>query len=117
MTSGLTADDLPLLVSVHLPKTAGTSFRAALQAHYGNKLLEDYAMLPMQVPRGRREWQSLRDAYNARDQITPSTRAIHGHFLPVKYRLALRQRHHLAQRSCRQARVALPLLASRLRRR
>jgi hypothetical protein len=92
MTSGLTADDLPLLVSVHLPKTAGTSFRAALQAHYGNKLLEDYAMLPMQVPRGRREWQSLRDAYNARDQITPSTRAIHGHFLPVKYRLALRQR-------------------------
>lgn len=92
MTRGLKADDLPLLVSVHLPKTAGTSFRAALQAHYGDGLLEDYAMLPMQVPRGRREWQSLCASNNARDQIAPSTRAIHGHFLPVKYRVALRHR-------------------------
>ncbi len=88
----MTAEDLPLLVSVHLPKTAGTSFRAALQTHYRDSLLEDYAMLPMQLPRGRREWQSLRDAYRARDEITPSIRAIHGHFLPVKYRVALRDR-------------------------
>ena len=91
-TDDMTPHVLPLLVSVHLPKTAGTSFRAALQAYYGDGLLEDYAMLPMQVPRGRREILALRDAFNARRQITASTLAIHGHFLPVKYRVALRHR-------------------------
>jgi hypothetical protein len=88
----MTTDELPLLVSVHLPKTAGTSFRAALEAHYGDSLLEDYAMLPMQLPRGRREWRALCDAYNALHQIPAFTRAIHGHFLPVKYRVVLRHR-------------------------
>lgn len=93
----MTRDDVPvnarpLLVSVHLPKTAGTSFRAALKAHYGEALLEDYAMLPMQLSRGPREIMALRAAFNACRQFTASTRAIHGHFLPVKYRVALRRR-------------------------
>ena len=78
-----------MLVSLHLPKTAGTSFRSALRQHYGATLVEDYAMLPMQLPRGQREWQALWAAAAGRSALTPGTRAIHGHFLPVKYRLAL----------------------------
>jgi hypothetical protein len=79
----------PLLVSLHLPKTAGTSFRSTLQQHYGAALLEDYAMLPMQLPRGLREWRAVRDIGVARRAVSTSIRAIHGHFLPAKYRLAL----------------------------
>jgi len=79
----------PLLVSLHLPKTAGTSFRSALRQHYGAALVEDYAMLPMQLPRGRREWQALCAAPTARRALSADVRAVHGHFLVVKYRLAL----------------------------
>ena len=79
--------DLPLLVSLHLPKTAGTSFRIALRQHFGDALREDYAAPPMQAPRGQREWQALRGVAHARRSLR-GARAVHGHFLPVRYRLA-----------------------------
>lgn len=79
----------PLLVSLHLPKTAGTSFRLALEAHYGDRLVQDYAMLPMQLGRGRREWRAVCTAAAARRPLAPGVHAVHGHFLPIKYRLAL----------------------------
>lgn len=86
----MTADTHELLVSLHLPKTAGSSFAAALRQHYNERLYEDYRMLPMQLPRGRREWQALRDGLVQR--VPAGAMAIHGHFLPVKYRWPLRGR-------------------------
>lgn len=82
----------PLLISVHLPKTAGTSFARTLRAHYGPRLVEDYAMLPMQLPRGVRELRALRAGLAGASRLPADVQAIHGHFLPVKYRLALRGR-------------------------
>lgn len=79
-----------LLVSLHLPKTAGSSFATALRQHYQERLHEDYGMLPMQLPRGRREWQAVRDGLAQR--VPAGAAAIHGHFLPVKYRWPLRGR-------------------------
>jgi hypothetical protein len=34
--------ETPLLISVHIPKTAGTSFGAALEAHFGARLTHHY---------------------------------------------------------------------------
>src|SRR5207302_9855883 len=39
-----------MMVSVHLPKTAGKSFQAALTARFGESLLEDYRDFPMNTP-------------------------------------------------------------------
>ena len=52
------------LISVHLPKTAGWSFRAALDAEYGDDLLPIYR----DAEANGREW-----------------RAIHGHFKPRQF--------------------------------
>jgi hypothetical protein len=74
----------PLLVSLHLPKTAGTSFADALLRAYGTGLRLDYSMLPMQVPRGRRNLRALA-AWRAKIQLAAEAKAVHGHFLPVSY--------------------------------
>jgi hypothetical protein len=84
------SDAPSILVSVHLPKTAGTSFAMALRAHYGDRLVEDYTMVPLNRARGRREWDALRAGVAARAAGTLRHHAVHGHFLPLKYRLALR---------------------------
>lgn len=82
----------PLLVSVHMPKTAGTSFAHALREHFASELRQDYAAMPFNVPRGRRELQALRGGWALRHRIPGEVRAIHGHFLPLTYRLALASR-------------------------
>jgi hypothetical protein len=78
-----------LLISVHLPKTAGASFRASLKAHFGDKLVWDYSDRPInQAPLARKMdalKASFQLAYSYRDT---GTACIHGHFLPVKYRWA-----------------------------
>ena len=83
---------MPMLVSLHLPKTAGTSLRYAMRAHYGGRLLEDYDAPPMQVARGRRELSAVRSGLASRRSLADDVVAIHGHFLPVKYSIALRGR-------------------------
>ncbi|MEO6364619.1 MAG: hypothetical protein ABIO38_01000 [Luteimonas sp.] len=80
----------PMLVSLHLPKTAGTSLRYAMRAHYGARLLEDYDAPPMQVSRGRRELSAMTAGLAAKQRLSDDVTAIHGHFLPLKYRIALR---------------------------
>jgi hypothetical protein len=82
----------PLVVSVHLPKTAGTSFGAALKQAYGPGYLEDYADLPMQHAAWKRQWRALWSALRRAPGLPAPVRCVHGHFLPMKYRpLASRQ--------------------------
>lgn len=81
----------PTLVSVHFPKTAGTSFALALRQCFGDALQEDYGMLPLNRPRGAREWDAIRAGFATR-YPSAAPAAIHGHFLPIKYRIALRGR-------------------------
>ena len=75
---------LPLLISLHMPKTAGTSFALALHAHFGARLLEDYADLPMQHGRMQRRGRALLAARN-RPACLRGIDCVHGHFLPLKY--------------------------------
>lgn len=79
----------PLLVSLHLPKTAGTSFAVALQAHYGEHYQADYDDLPMQVAPWRRKLRALRGGWQLRRTGLAQVACLHGHFLPAKYLLAL----------------------------
>ncbi len=75
-----------------MPKTAGTSFAVALRQHFGDALAEDYDMHPFSRPRVRREWEAVRAGLAARGRLPDHVRAIHGHFLPVKYAIAQRGR-------------------------
>ncbi len=59
------------LISVHIPKTAGTAFRHVLLNVYGiTKVLDDYP--PDRI-------------YDPATQLDPKIAVIHGHFLPSKY--------------------------------
>ncbi len=78
----------PLLVSLHLPKTAGTSFSDTLRAAHGAGYRDDYADLPMQHGVWTRRRHALRAGLALRGRL-PEASCIHGHFLALKYRLAL----------------------------
>lgn len=74
-----------MLVSVHLPKTAGISFKATLRAHYGDRLREDYADLPIHHSRRDRTLHAFRAGLDAVATDVSGVQCIHGHFMPLKY--------------------------------
>jgi hypothetical protein len=73
-----------MLISVHVPKTAGTSMLHALRNHFGPTLLEDYSDHPGN-PLSIRNIDPHR-YFNTVPQIGKQVRCIHGHFHPLKYR-------------------------------
>lgn len=79
----------PLLVSLHLPKTAGTSFADTLRAAAGDGYRDDYADLPMQHGPWKRRRHALRAGLALRRHPPQDATCIHGHFLALKYRVAL----------------------------
>jgi len=80
------------LVSVHIPKTAGTAFRTILDEIYGEGLLLDYGdqysfmdvVKPGFVLRSRRLWKKIRRGAYLQDKT--NARCVHGHFRATKYR-------------------------------
>ena len=72
-----------LIVSVHIPKTGGVTFREALAELAGGHLVLDYEDRPL-APRsfGR----SLRERIRRAPELPPGTRVVHGHFVATKYR-------------------------------
>ena len=79
------------LVSVHVPKTAGTSFAAALRQLYGERLRADNGDRPLAHSRGQRRWAALRHACSMAGAVLPDA-CVHGHFMPAKYALVRRAR-------------------------
>jgi hypothetical protein len=79
--------DMPL-ISLHMPKAAGTSFQRVLAQAYGEGLRLDYTDLPVNTARPQREWAALRTGLRLRLQggLPPAVDCVHGHFLPLKYR-------------------------------
>jgi hypothetical protein len=76
-----------MIISVHLPKTAGTSFAAALERRYGAALLRDYADLPLNTRPRERNRSAVRNCLANADNAFAGVECIHGHFLPLKYLL------------------------------
>ena len=74
-----------MLVSIHMPKTAGTSFRGSLEEHFGDRFRHDYQDYPLaHSPQARR--QQARDRGEAaRATDFAGVDCVHGHFLPLKY--------------------------------
>ena len=70
-----------LIVSIHVPKTGGETFRDILEALTEGHLQRDYGDRPLAPPSIR---QRIRLA-TARPQLDPGTRAVHGHFVATKY--------------------------------
>lgn len=83
-----------MLVSVHLPKTAGSSFAALLAQYFGDTLRLDYADTPLHYSRKAVCWRAWRHTLTAGRKVSrgghvlaqDNMACIHGHFLPFKYR-------------------------------
>jgi hypothetical protein len=77
-----------MLISVHIPKTAGSSFLAAIEQHYGQKLRADYGDLPINESALRSNVKALLDClrFGVLGAGENELECIHGHFLPLKYR-------------------------------
>ncbi len=84
---GNASPGVKMLISVHLPKTAGTSFGASLKEKFGSRLLEDYGDLPLNTSRLRRNASALYRCIFDRGRRFAGIECVHGHFLPLKYRL------------------------------
>ena len=73
-----------MLISVHIPKTGGNSFRSVLQAHFGDRMLLDYGDKPMSKDTESRTRQAT--AYRLKAQnLSDTYDCVHGHFLATKY--------------------------------
>lgn len=74
-----------MMISVHIPKTAGTSFREILARRFGERLLLDYTDRPL-APGSR--WRRLRQSMLAPEEargIEARYDCVHGHFVAGKY--------------------------------
>lgn len=76
-----------MLISLHMPKTAGSSFLKAREAHFGERLLKDYDDIPINTPKYRRNARALSNCVSNRSNQLDGVDCIHGHFLPIKYYL------------------------------
>jgi hypothetical protein len=81
-----------LLISVHLPKTAGTSFAASLDKHFRTRLLRDYSDFPINTPQPERNRAALQASLRNAASDFAGVECIHGHFLPIKYLLLVHKR-------------------------
>jgi hypothetical protein len=74
-----------VLVSVHMPKTAGLSFRASLEACFGEGFRHDYQDYPLAQEAHLRRRQALDWGRAAQAADFAGVTCVHGHFLPLKY--------------------------------
>ena len=83
-----TSSQRPLVVSVHLPKTAGTSFAESLRQVYGERLHLAYEERPLHRRLMIRQARALgQGAVHAlRGLSDDRIECVHGHFLPVSYK-------------------------------
>lgn len=74
-----------VLLSLHLPKSGGTSFRQILEDHFRESFQSDYGDRPLNMSLAER----MEVAERFRAQFDWSTyrgvQCIHGHFMPIKY--------------------------------
>lgn len=84
-----------MILSVHIPKTAGTSFKTSLQDVYGDRCLMDYGndkpmswLLEHIMRRLKTRWSARR----SKDSLIHNYDVIHGHYSLGKYRFLPQRR-------------------------
>lgn len=77
-----------MLLSIHVPKAAGNSFREALHAHFGDRFMKDYGdWAGFNTPEANARRAVREQAMRARrDELVEKYDVIHGHFIADKYR-------------------------------
>lgn len=68
-----------------MPKTAGVSFRATLEEHFGGDFQHDYADYPLACSPAQRHRMVEEASARLLAVDLASVNCIHGHFLPAKY--------------------------------
>jgi len=76
-----------MIISVHLPKTAGISFEYALRKHFNKKFLRDSIDFPINKSIHERIEHAVASAIQINRKDYSGIECIHGHFMPVKYML------------------------------
>jgi hypothetical protein len=74
-----------VLVSIHMPKTAGMSFRGSLEEHFGERLRPDYGDYPLAQPADQRREQARLWGEASQPSEFTEVGCVHGHFLAMKY--------------------------------
>ncbi|WP_458070125.1 hypothetical protein [Rhodanobacter sp. BL-MT-08] len=74
------------IISLHLPKTAGTSFRVSLANHFGDRYRGDYDDQAISKTTYRRRKEAMLSGAKIFRQGLAGVDCVHGHFLPFKYR-------------------------------
>ena len=82
-----------MLISVHMPKTAGTSFEHSLRQHFGERLELRYADKPLHQHPLRRNLRAAREGLRGQHgpKAAGAAGCVHGHFLPLSYRHLVRR--------------------------
>jgi len=76
-----------MIISVHMPKTGGASFGAALSQRFGDKFLRDYSDYPVNTAPYERNKSAMQSCLRNLERDYGGIVCIHGHFLPIKYLL------------------------------
>jgi len=76
-----------MILSIHIPKTAGTSFGKMLRDHYGQRVLFDYGdWTGYDSPEAIRHREArYAEVASRADELARCYEVIHGHFKPSKY--------------------------------
>ena len=76
-----------MLLSIHMPKAAGNSFREALMRQFGDRIMLDYGdWAGFDTPEVNERRHAREAAMRARkDELAQKYDAIHGHFIADKY--------------------------------
>lgn len=80
-----------MLVSVHLPKTGGSSFLASIKGFYGQSLLRDNGDKPINTPPLKRKAAAITHCIKNTSRDFEAVHCMHGHFMPLKYMFLLRR--------------------------
>ena len=81
-----------LWLMVHIPKTAGTSFRKAVREIFGESMLLDYSDKPLKVSRWKRNWRTWLQGRRSNALALADNACIFGHYMPLKYSRLVRTR-------------------------
>jgi len=76
-----------MIIAVHIPKTAGTSFRQRMARSFGSRMLHDYGdSVGLNTPAAE-TWRAIRMAKlrARRDELLRNYDLIYGHFVADKY--------------------------------